>query len=204
MDNGYPLNLIFKKIYSRLKTLIYNNRKCISGNTCDLNLNSSGENKKIIVFPYINKLSESIAATLDSSQYITGYRILNNLGRFIRVRKDTNNFFNHVVYKILCNDCSASYVGQTKRQLKTRTKEHINNSKSTSSKPSVITEHMIELSHSFDWNNVKILDMETNYFKRSVSEMLHIREQRNGINAKKDTELLDDSYNYVLDMLSKF
>jgi len=61
---------------------------------------------------------------------------------------------------------------------------------------------MKEFSHSFDWNNVKILDTETNYFKRSVSEMLHIREQRNGINAQKDTELLDDSYNYVLELLS--
>jgi len=72
MDNGYPLNFIFKKVNSRLKTLIYNNRKSSSGINCDLNLNSSGDNKKIIVFPLINKLSESTAATLDNSQYITG------------------------------------------------------------------------------------------------------------------------------------
>jgi len=51
MDNGYPLNLIFKKINSRLKTLIYNNRKFTLGNNCDLSLNSSRDNKKIIVFP---------------------------------------------------------------------------------------------------------------------------------------------------------
>jgi len=62
---------------------------------------------------------------------------------------------------------------------------------------------MMEFSHSFDWNNVKILDTEANYFKRFVSEMLHIREQRNGINTQKDTELLNNSYQYVLDMLSK-
>jgi len=35
---------------------------------------------------------------------------------------------------------------------------------------------MMEFSHSFDWNNVKILDKKANYFKRSVSEMLHIRD----------------------------
>jgi len=188
-----------------LKTLIYNNRKFISGNNCDLSLNSFGDNKKIIVFSYINKLSELIAATLDNSQYITGYRVLNNLGKFIKAHKDTNNHFNNnnVIYKIFCNDCSASYVGQTKRQLKTRTKEHSNNSKSISAKPLVITEHMMEFSHSFDWNNVKISNKEANYFKRSVSEMLHIREQLNGLNAQKDTELLDNSYHCVLDMLSK-
>jgi len=168
-------------------------------------LNSSGDNKKIIVIPYINKLSESIAATLDNSLYITGYRILNNLRRFIRAHKDTHDYFNdnNVVYKICCNDCSASYVGQTKRQLKTRTREHVNNSKSMSTKPSVITVHIMKFSHSFDWNNIRILDTETNYFKKSVSEMLHIREQRNGINAQKDTEMLDNSYHDVLDKLSK-
>jgi len=206
MDNGYPLNFIFKIVNSRLKTLIYNSRRSSLDGNCDRNMNSSTDNKKIIVFPYINKLSELIVATLDNSLYITCFRILNNLGGFIKAHKDTHDFFNNnnVVYKIFCKDCSASYVGQTKRQLKTRTREHVNNSKSVTAKPSVITEHMREFSHSFDWNNVKILDTETNYFgKRSVSEMLHIREQRNGINTQKDTELLDNAYHDVLDLLSK-
>jgi len=61
----------------------------------------------------------------------------------------------------------------------------------------------MKYSHSFDWNNVKILDTEANYFKRSVSEMLHIKEELNGTNAQKDTELLDKSYDYVLDLLSR-
>jgi len=86
----------------------------------------------------------------------------------MKTHKNTNNYFNNnnVVYKIFCNDCSASYVGQTKRQLKTKTKEHSNNSKSTSAKPSVITEHIMKYSHSFNWNNIKILDKESNYFKK--------------------------------------
>jgi len=162
-------------------------------------------NRKFIVFPYIKELSELVAGTINKSQYITGYRILNNLGKFIRVHKDSNHFLsnNNVVYKISCNDCTASYVGQTKRQLRTRIKEHNNNCKFVSSNPSVIKEHIIEYSHSFDWNNVKILNTETNYFKRSVSEMLHIKEQFNGINAQKDTELLDKSYDYILDIISR-
>jgi len=63
---------------------------------------------------------------------------------------------------------------------------------------------MLNYSHSFDWNNVKILDTEANYCKRFVSKMLHIKEQSNGLNAQKDTELLDNSYFEVLDILSKF
>jgi len=96
----------------------------------------------------------------------------------------------------------ASYVGQTKRQLLTRIKKHRRNGNSSTSKISVITQHMIDHSHSFDWNNIQILDTEPNYYKRSISEMLHIKEQANDINAQTDTGLLDESYFDVLKCLS--
>jgi len=44
----------------------------------------------------------------------------------------------------------------------------------------------LEYSHSFDWDNIEILDTECNYYKSAVSEMLHIKEQSNGIDAQKD------------------
>jgi len=48
LENGYPLNLIFGKINSRLKTLIYNNRNPTLRNNLDKNKNSSDDvnNKK--------------------------------------------------------------------------------------------------------------------------------------------------------------
>jgi len=169
------------------------------------NIVEDSSNKKIIVLSYIDKISKLIVSTIDKSQFITGFRVLNNLGRFIRAHKDTNTllFNNNVIYKISCIDCTASYVGQTKRQLKTRIKEHISNSKLTSAKHTVITDHMQKFSHSFDWENIKILNFEPNFYKRLVSEMLHIKEQQNGINARKDTKLLDDAYFNILDILSK-
>jgi len=205
LDNGYPLAFIFDKIKKRIKTLIV--KKSSNNSLSNNNLESDDpEIKKILVIPYINKISELVAATIDKSRYVIGYRTLNNLGGFVRVHKDTVETFsnNNVVYKISCRDCEASYVGQTKRQLKTRVKEHCNNFKSISANPSVITEHAMQLSHSFDWDNVKILDTEKNYFKRSVSEMIHIKEQSLGLNAQKDTELLDSAYFDILDRLSKF
>lgn len=58
-------------------------------------------------------------------------------------------------------------------------------------------DHMLKFNHSFDWINVNILDYESNYNKK-ISEMLQIKEQTNGINFQKDTEFLDDSYNYQI------
>jgi len=54
----------------------------------------------------------------------------------------------------------------------------------------------------FDRNNVKILDTESNYNKRLVSEMLHINEQKRGINSQKDTEFLNEFYFCLLNNLS--
>jgi len=62
---------------------------------------------------------------------MTGYKILNKLTGFIKRHKDSNkyNINNNIVYKILCNNCNASYVRQTKRQLKTRINECVKNIK---------------------------------------------------------------------------
>ena len=46
---------------------------------------------------------------------------INKLKKFIKVHKDPLDSFSksNVIYKINCNDCDASYVGQTERKLKT-------------------------------------------------------------------------------------
>jgi len=57
---------------------------------------------------------------------------------------------------------------------------------------------MIENNHTFNWHNVKIMDYETNYFKRLISEMIYIKAQDNGLNSVDDIECLDPSYFNVL------
>jgi len=201
LENGYPLAFIFEKLKKRIKTL------CLNKSSKNKNTESDKiEKREIVVIPYFNNISEMIAARIDKSRHIIGYRTLNNLGNFVKVHKDTVETLsnNNVVYKISCMDCEASYVGQTKRQLRTRVREHLSNLKSKSATPSVVTEHALQASHSFDWNNIKILDTERNYFKRLISEMLHIREQSHGLNAQKDTEMLDSGYYNILESISKF
>ena len=161
--------------------------------------------KKYFVLPYIRHISETASSFVNKDLFMVGFRCLNKLNMFIRVQKDITdiNLMNNIVYKICCKNCNASYVGQTKRHLSTRIKEHANNFKLESSRHSVVTEHMLKNNHVFDWNNVKILDSESRYQKRLISEMIHIKEQVNGINLQKDTECLDNSYYCLFDILSK-
>jgi len=150
----------------------------------------------MLVLSYIRNISEKISSSIDKNVYLTGYRILNKLTSIIKKHKDVNKFEtnNNVVYKIFCNDCNASYVGQTKRQSKTRINEHTKNILSNESKHSVITKHILDKNHTFDWRNVKILDFENNYFKRLIVKMIHIKTQENSLNSIDDIACLDPSY----------
>lgn len=100
--------------------------------------------------------------------------------KFIKIHKDsvTTDQQRNVIYKILCE---FSYVGQTKRQLGTRAKEHKNYVRLLN-KNSVLTNHSIENNHSIDWDSTEILDTELNYIKRLTSELLHIKLQHHSLN----------------------
>jgi len=121
---------------------------------------------------------------------------MNNLNRFIKTGKDKikKDELSNVVYLINCKDCNYSYVGQTKRKLKTRIKEYINDVKKPVNSLSVISNHRIDTDHAIDWVNTKILDSEPSHYKRLVFEMIYIKTQINGLNKQSDTERFPDLY----------
>jgi len=77
---------------------------------------------------------------------------LNKLEGIIKAQKDrlSNYSKKNVVYKISCNDCDGTYVGQTKRKLNTRILEHRNQINRKSSNTTVITEHRLRHNYDFD------------------------------------------------------
>jgi len=67
--------------------------------------------------------------------------------------------------------------------------------------PSIISDHRINLNYNFKWNEVKILDSESSYNKRLISEMIYIKRQKQGLNRQNDTESLPESYLPVIQSL---
>jgi len=59
-----------------------------------------------------------------------------------------------------------------------RINKHVKNIKAEESKLLVVSEHMLECNHTFDWKNVRMLDFEQNYYKKIISEMIHIKTQK--------------------------
>ncbi|KYN15805.1 hypothetical protein ALC57_11960 [Trachymyrmex cornetzi] len=108
----------------------------------------------------------------------------------------------NVLYKLFCKDCDATYVGQTYRKLSTRISEHRRHINWNTNSHSVITDHRIEFSHDFDWENVRIFDKEKFLKKRLISEMAFIQMQNNGLNLRSDTEGLHYTYAAMLESFS--
>ena len=133
------------------------------------------------------------------------------LDKYIKLGKDPLNKseISNVVYKIPCLDCLKTYVGQTGRVLFVRCDEHKKNINLNEKYHNAVTKHRINnkndtgLQHNLDWNNIKILHKETNYFKRIIAEMFHIKKEgKNSINVMSDLKDYNASYDIILDHLT--
>ena len=89
-------------------------------------------------------------------------------------------------------------MGKTKCALKTRINEHRKNN----NPEAVVYQHITNFSHEFNWNNVKIIDYESNYKKRLISEMIHIKCDKYKVNKKEDVKFLNSSYVPLLGILN--
>jgi len=193
LKNGYPLTFIFKHINHRIKHLT----QVTKNNTKN---NGKPKREGYLVTPHIKSIATNLKHIGKKYNLNIIHSCKNKLSKFITTEKDHINKMkqNNVVYKIKCKDCDANYVGQTKRQLQTRIKEHRTDINKKSGLPSVISTHRLSQKHDFDWDNVKILDKEPSYKKRLTSEMIHIKIQHNNINKQTDTDAFPDTYLHII------
>ncbi|KYQ46473.1 hypothetical protein ALC60_14570, partial [Trachymyrmex zeteki] len=159
--NGYPLEFVFSSIKKRIKFHIDSNNGTVDKKV----------KEKIFTIPYVNSVPEKFTPIANRFHCKLIFSISNSLWNFIRKGKDQLDPLcnQNVVYKISCDDCDVSYVGQIKRQLKIRLHEHVSDINKKSKSPTVITNHRIDQNHNFDWGNVEILDIEASYNKGLIS-----------------------------------
>jgi len=190
LRNGYPLPFIFNTINSRLS--LHVKKEFLQIYKSNNNNADQMSDAEYFTIPYIKSVSESFIPISKKYGFNIAFSIPSTLHSFIKCGKDRlDRMSQHgVVYKITCHDCDASYIGQTKRQLRTRIKEHVSDINKKSGSPSVISEHRLRFNHDFEWDNVKIIDNELSYQKRIISEMVYIKKQQNGLNKQSDTDLL--------------
>ncbi|CAH1115570.1 unnamed protein product [Psylliodes chrysocephalus] len=102
-----------------------------------------------------------------------------------------------VVYSIPCGTCHKSYIGQTSRCLKDRITSHRSDSR-LHPKCCALAEHVHKNDHIMDYENVTILERETNISKRQFLEISHIYQHDNSINKRSDIKHLSEIFSYLL------
>ena len=96
--------------------------------------------------------------------------------------------------------CSGSNVGKSKKSLKVCIEEHQDHL----NKNAVVANHIKEMSHMFDWENVENADHDSNWQKLRVSEMLFIDSYYNSLNKKENTLTLFHIYKPITSTLKRF
>ncbi|KYN11355.1 hypothetical protein ALC57_16496 [Trachymyrmex cornetzi] len=163
VSNGYPLDLIFNTINNRIKCLA--RRKNLYENNSQNSNNDNSINTYFTV-PYIKNISEKFRSITEKNNFKIAYKPMNKLNSIIKTGKDKLDIMEqcNVVYKINCLNCESSYVGQTKRKIKTRLKEH-KSSTSNSNTVHNVAQHQIKFYHKFNWDNIEILTQNL-FFKK--------------------------------------
>ena len=84
------------------------------------------------------------------------------------------------VYEIKCENCEASYVGETERSLKSRFAEHRRPSSTTSE----VSKHLHTdcPDHSISLDNTNILSVEPEWQERGIKEAIYIRARKPTLN----------------------
>jgi len=136
--------------------------------------------KNYFTIPYVRSISGSFLPIVKKYGFDIAFSVPNTLNRFIKRGKDIIEpmLQNDCVYIIECLNCDMTYVGQTKRRLCTRLKEHMTDINKKKGLLSVVSNHRLEHNHEMNWSETTILDIEPSFTKRIVSEMVHIKKQK--------------------------
>ena len=98
-----------------------------------------------------------------------------------------------VVYEITCDqNPSHKYIGETKRTLATRFKEHVKPDNASGK-----SEHLITTGHTVSLNNTKVISKEDRWYPRKVKEAVYIKTHKPVLNRDQGLQL-PEVYNHIL------
>ena len=152
-------------------------------------------NSSYAVLPYINGSTEPLKRLLKRYGIRTTTKPLRTLEQGFPSPKDRPlpEKQTNVVYKINCEDCSWSYIGETGRAFETRKKEHKRNVKQSKS-GSNIAKHAWTQDQKINFDECEILDKAT-YRHRATLESWHTATTVNSDNNAQD---LPEQYRLLL------
>lgn len=141
VDRGFPCNIVDRILLKFSRAVIPSKvEKEFSG---------------VVVLPFCRQVSAKISRILNKFNFKVVFSPINKLS--FSILKDPINLHNSWgIYRIYC-ECGLSYIGQTRRSLKCRLKEHESYVKKQEFNRSTIAKHCWSENHRFNFSGAKII-----------------------------------------------
>ncbi len=147
------------------------------------NSSDTPRTKACITLPFVDGLSQKLRRIFKEFRIQVGFKPHQILRKILVHPKDPvpKGKKCDLVYKVECKDqdCLATYIGETSQPLKDRFAQH-----RRASTNSAVFDHQQSTGHTFDIEDVKILDREPRWFERGVRESIHERKESPALNKK--------------------
>ena len=145
------------------------------------------DNQIKIIAPYIKGTTERVTRLLKNYNVKLFNKNQNSLRSKLCKMKDKKSNFDKkdVIYKVNCQDCPASYIGESSRTAKIRIKEHSNDILNRRVRNHIYT-HERDSNHKFNMSNVEILMQESRIRPRKFVEGAFTHFQTQSINRAQE------------------
>ena len=167
--NGYPDRLL---------------QKCLKANSRPQRTQERPVNFASI--PYVRGASDRVGRTLRKFNIRTAFKPCQTLSQIFKKPKDRPQDHQRrgIVYKVRCNDCAFTYIGESKRSWSSRGAEH--DPGRACNGESAIKQHAESTEHDIHPRNATILERGiSSYTKRLFLESWHSTVDSNAVNERK-------------------
>ena len=179
-ENGYRESII-NKIFRRIT-----NNHCLPQSqqlTQATDIQEEGIRISINL-PYVEGTSEKLLRILRSHKIRSTFYAEMTLRKLLCKPKDrvATEDKNNIFYETDCSNCQAVYFGESKWSLKSRSDEHKRSVRNCDLDKNEIAKHCQEADHNLNWDQKKIIDMESRLIPRNIEETIHSLKNPNHIN----------------------
>ena len=177
-------NLVRKKLIAR----------ALDGTTT---LPRQEEKKRWIRIPYLGpSLSHRLSRIFHNSNLTPAFYTVNNLKRIFSHLKDPIHLRDRSgVYRLECDDCPATYVGQSGRKLRVRVSEHVNAVKKNRPNDSAFAAHLLETGHSFnELSGVSLVHGESKGRRLTALENIEITKAKHDASVNLVNDVIPDDH----------
>lgn len=146
---------------------------------------SNNENKKVRVsMCYAPIITNKLKPIFNEHDMLIVYKNNNKLSDLLGSTKDKReNLKQSGIYRIKCSDCDKVYIGQTKRTVEARFKEHLASIKKKETYRSAFAAHAVENIHlNTNVNDVDLVKRVTDYRRLDAYECVYIHNTENTLN----------------------